>query len=260
MLDWAGTMLDHGSLAPLAAFLEVFRLEGVLVTPEEARAFMGMHKRDHLKSIAGVPRVGEEWRKAKGSDPAEADIDRMYAAFSPIQIGLLPRFSELIPGALEAVEKLRARRVKIGSNTGYSAPMMEVVLAEARKQGLEVDAMVCADDVPEGRPAPWMAFEVARRLGVYPPSALVKVDDTVAGVKEGLNAGMWSVGVARTGNEMGLSVSELEAMPLGEIESRLEAARGRLSEAGAHFVIGGLDELPACVEEIDRRLSGGEKP
>lgn len=260
VLDWAGTILDYGSLAPVVAFLESFRREGVEITRDEARAFMGTYKKDHIRSLTRVPRIRDAWTKLRGKAPDEADVERIYEAFSPVQIACLAEYAGLIPGALETIADLRGRGIRIGSNTGYSAPMMEVVLREASRQGLSVDAMVCADDVPQGRPAPWMALENARRLGIYPMEALVKVDDTIPGIEEGLNAGMWSIGVVETGNELGLPQREVEALPADERARLVAEGRTRLARAGAHYVIDGIHQLGSCIDAIERRLAAGEKP
>jgi phosphonoacetaldehyde hydrolase len=232
----------------------------VAITLDEARAFMGTYKKDHIRSLTRLPRIAEEWRRARGTLPHESDVERIYEAFSPIQIACLADYAELIPGCLETVAALRRRGIQIGSNTGYSGPMMEVVLREAANQGFVADAMVCADDVKQGRPAPWMALENARRLGIYPLEALVKVDDTIPGIEEGLNAGLWSVGVVRTGNEIGLRRHEVESLPAEELTRRLEAGRERLARAGAHLVIDSIAELGPCIDAIERRLAAGEKP
>jgi len=136
--------------------------------------------------------------------------------------------------------------------------MMEVVLREASRQGFTADAMVCADDVPQGRPAPWMALENARRLRIFPMEALVKVDDTVPGIEEGLNAGMWSIGVVQTGNELGLSRADTEALPSDELARRLEEGRARLARAGAHVVIDTIAEqekLTATESDLDDKIT-----
>jgi phosphonoacetaldehyde hydrolase len=260
VLDWAGTILDYGSLAPVAAFLEVFRREHVEITRDEARAFMGTYKKDHIRSLTKLPRIRDRWREIHGKVPDESDVERIYEAFSPIQIDCLADHAELIPGCLDTISALRSRGIKIGSNTGYSAPMMKVVLREASRQGFTADAMVCADDVPQGRPAPWMALENARRLGIFPLEALAKVDDTIPGIEEGLNAGMWSIGVVKTGNELGLSRQEVESLPSDEFDRRLEEGRSRLARAGAHAVIDSIADLIPCIESIERRLAAGEKP
>lgn len=260
VLDWAGTILDYGSLAPVVAFLEAFRREGVAITRDEARAFMGTYKKDHIRSLIQLPRIRNQWSKVHGRTPDESDVERIYEVFSPIQIACLAEHAEMIPGCLETIADLRKRGIRIGSNTGYSAPMMEVVVREASRQGFTADAMVCADDVPQGRPAPWMALENARRLRIYPMEALVKVDDTIPGIEEGLNAGMWGIGVVRTGNELGLPRREVESLPSHDLARRLEEGRSRLARAGAHFVIDSIADLAPCLDAIERRLAAGEKP
>ncbi len=77
-----------------------------------------------------------------------------------------------------------------------------------------------------------MSTRVAESLDVYPLSACVKVDDTIPGILEGLNAGMWTVGVAASGNEMGLGREESEALKATkpeEYKARLEAAYARMA-------------------------------
>ena len=115
-----------------------------------------------------------------------------------------------IPGVVETIEECRRRGVKIGSSTGYTREIIEVVMTRARREGFVADAVLCASDVAEGRPAPWLIFENARHLGVYPMAAIAKIDDTVPGIEAGLNAGTWTIGVAKTGNEVGLSKAELD--------------------------------------------------
>jgi phosphonoacetaldehyde hydrolase len=207
-----------------------------------------------------MPSVAQAWQRVHGQLPDEAAIDAMYADFVPRQIECIARHSDPVPGLLETVAALRERGIKIGSNTGYSQEMMDVLLPAAAQAGFEPDCVVCSTDVPVGRPAPWMALENARRLGVYPLSSIIKVDDTVPGIEEGLNAGMWSVGVAETGNEVGLSLEDLEALDPGQRQQRRLAATRRLAQAGAHYVIDGVCDLKRCVEDIERRLARGDSP
>jgi phosphonoacetaldehyde hydrolase len=82
----------------------------------------------------------------------------------------------------------------------------------------------------------------------------------VPDVEAALNAGVWAVGVAQTGNEVGLSEAEFVALPLAEQEAKRNKARATLAAAGAHYVIDGVWELPAIVEAIHARLQQGEKP
>jgi len=260
IFDWAGTLLDYGSRAPVLAVVSVFRSFDVPVTIDEARGPMGMAKRDHLRTMLEMPRIGAAWQQVHGAPHDEQAIDRLYARFLETQMSFLADHATLIPGALEAVADCRRRGMKVGSTTGYTRELMEVIVPAAKRQGLEVDAMYCASDFAAGRPAPWMSFENARVLGVYPMSAIVKVDDTTVGVEEGLNAGMWSVGLAKSGNMVGLSESELAALDPAEQAAKLASARERMTACGAHFVIDSVAELPAVLDVIAGLLAKGQTP
>lgn len=89
-------------------------------------------------------------------------------------------------------------------------------------------------------------------MDAYPLTSLVKVDDTLVGIGEGLNAGMITVGVVKSGNEVGLDEHEVAAMPHAELDARLVAGYKRMYDAGAHFVIDTVAELPSVIEHIHR--------
>jgi phosphonoacetaldehyde hydrolase len=260
ILDWAGTTMDHGCMAPAVVFVEVFRRQGVPISMEEARAPMGAHKRVHIQRISQLDGVARRWQEAHGRPPGDADVDRMFAEFVPLQLACLSEYSALIPGTLEAVAAMRAQGMKIGSTTGYTREMMEINLRDAKLQGYEPDATVCATDVPAGRPYPYMCLQNAIQLQVSTVEACVKVDDTVPGVEEGLAAGMWTVGLAVSGNEIGLPLAELEALEPADRARRRERAHGRMRQAGAHYVVDSIAQLMPCLEAIGRRLAAGERP
>ncbi len=260
IFDWAGTTVDYGSLAPVAAFTELFRRHGVEVKADEARGPMGMHKKEHIRQILAMPSVTQKWKEAHGTEPGNGKLEALYAEFIPLQAEIIKCYADLVPGAVEAVQFLRAQGVRIGSTTGYTRQMMIPLLAESARLGYEPDCTVCADEVPAGRPAPWMALRAAAELGVYPMAACVKVGDTVADIAEGLNAGMWTVAVTKSGNELGLSRQDADALPRDEMSARLESAASRLLGAGAHYAIEEIDELPEAMDSIHDRLVRGERP
>ena len=252
--------MDYGCYAPAVVIVEVFTRKRVPITIEEARVPMGAHKRVHIAAISKLPEVAERWRATHGRECTEADIDEMFAEFVPLQLACLADYADLIPGCLEAVAAFRARGLKIGSTTGYLADMMTLLVGEAKKRGYEPDSTVCASQVPFGRPEPWMCFENAKNLRVFPVEAIVKVGDTLPDIHEGLNAGMWSVGLAKTGNEMGLNLAEIERLAPDERERRLARARQRLLAAGAHYVVDSIADVPPVLQAIDARLARGERP
>ena len=166
ILDWAGTTLDYGCYAPAVVFVEVFRRQNVPITIQEARVPMGAHKKVHIRQITQMSAVAERWEQVHGRSPDEQDVERMFEAFVPLQLGCLADYAVLIPGTLEALAAFRERGLKIGSTTGYTREMMEQLQGEAEARGYVPDASVCATDVPAGRPAPWMCLQNAMYLGI----------------------------------------------------------------------------------------------
>jgi len=260
ILDWAGTTVDYGSFSPIRAMQQVFRNRGITLSDEEVRRDMGLLKKDHIRSLLHLPRVAEAWRQNSGGLPTETDTEELYRDFQPIQMARLEQDSDVIPGVVEAADRMRRRGLKIGSTTGYTRPMLEVLLQKSASQGYRPDCSLVPDDVGGGRPMPWMCYEIALRLKVFPLESFVKVGDTVADTEEGLNAGMWTVGVVRTGNMVGLTQAEFRALSPAEREKRLQAARGRLMEAGTHYVIDSVSDFDPIFDEIDARLARGERP
>jgi len=256
--DLAGTTVDYGSCAPAGAFVELFARRGIKIMLSQARAPMGLHKRDHIRKIASMPDVHKRWMEAYGAIWTEEDIDSMYDEFIPLQIECLPRHGDLIPGTIETVRELRRRGIRVGVNTGYNEEMMNVVLECAAEQGFVADSAVCASHVATGRPAPWMIFRSMELLDVYPPEAVVAVGDTLPDIEAGLNAGVWSVGLAKTGNMLGLNEQEVKQLSPEEMETRLKSARDKMYQAGAHFVVDGIDDCLAVVDRINDLLASGK--
>lgn len=260
VFDWAGTILDFGSCAPMGAFVRLFEQFGIHISIAQARGPMGLAKWDHIQALTRLPDVAAQWETQYGQLPGKADIDRLYEVFTPLNAAVVPDFAAFIPGALEAVAAVRARGLKVGSTTGYNRPIMEVVTAIAARGGYVPDNLVCAGDQATGRPTPLMMWRCFADLGICWPATVVKVDDTEVGIEEGLNAGTWAVGVAVSGNAMGLPLADWQALSPAEQGIRRAEAVGRLRAAGAHYVIDSVADLPPVLDAIAERLARGEQP
>ncbi|NWG33469.1 MAG: phosphonoacetaldehyde hydrolase [Chloroflexi bacterium] len=260
ILDWAGTTVDFGSFAPTAVFIRLFAERGVTITAADARSGMGLMKKDHLRAILARPSVAAAWETQHGAPASDADIDSLFEAFVPMQIEVVKEYAEPIPGCLQAIEELRQRGLKIGSTTGYIRAMMDALMPAAAEKGYAPDSTVCPDEVPNGRPYPWMVYQNMMNLNVFPVEAVVKVGDTLADIEEGLNAGTWAVGLSQTGNLIGLTQEAFEALSDQERTAALAKAETQLYQAGAHYVIEGIWDLPNLISDIEFRLARGEKP
>jgi phosphonoacetaldehyde hydrolase len=260
ILDWAGTTVDFGSLAPVAAFVQLFAEQGVTLSVAEARGPMGMEKRAHIRQLCEAPTIAARWCERHGTEPDAADVDRLYEAFVPLQIAVIREYAQLVPGCRETIAGLRERGIRIGANTGYSREMMEPLMQAAAAQGYVPDSAVCATEVPRGRPYPHMSLKNAIELEIEAVQSCVKVDDTVPGIEEGLNAGLWTVGVAVSGNEVGLALADWQALPRVEQQRYRERAYQRLLTGGAHYAIDTVVDLPRCLDAIEGRLARGERP
>jgi phosphonoacetaldehyde hydrolase len=254
VLDWAGTTVDFGSLAPARTLQELFGRAQIKLSEAETRQHMGLPKKEHIRGILAMARIRDEWKRVQGHVPTDDDVDDMYARFIPLQFSCLDKYSAVIPGIPEAVESFRKRGLKIGSTTGYTRAMLNLLVEKSAKEGYRPDCSLTPEEVGAGRPDPYMIYETAVRLKVYPMAAIAKIGDTPADVHEGLNAGAWSIGVAGTGNSVGLSLDDFQALPERERNSRMIAAREELQAAGAHYVIDTLEEVVPVLDDIDARL------
>lgn len=257
IFDWAGTMIDFGSFAPMDVFVQAFAEFGVAVTVAEARAPMGSPKWDHIRAMMDAPRIAAAWQEVHGTPPTDADVDCVYEVFVPMNAAVVADHADLVPGAAETVAWLRARGVAIGSTTGYTRAIMERVLPRAAAQGYAPDCLVCADDLPETRPGPLAIYQCLIALRAYPPAAVIKVDDTPPGLAEGVAAGCVTVGVALSGNLVGLTAEALDALDAPARDAHRRRATAILREAGADHVIDTVRDLPALVERLERAGAAG---
>ena len=133
--------------------------------------------------------------------------------------------------------------------------LMDVVLPGAAAKGYTTDNCVTPDGLPAGRPQPFMIYKNMTDLNVPSVTSVVKYGDTIADIKEGVNAGVWTVGVILGSNEMGLTQEETEKLPSDELNKRMAAVRKRMYMAGAHYVVNSIAELPEIIEIINHKIN-----
>lgn len=258
VFDWAGTMIDFGCKAPVKAMAAALAEERLVVGEDVIRADMGLAKKDHVRCL--LSRLAVQWVGLHSRAADESDVERIHRRLEPLIATAAVEASHVIPGAVETYTALRVASLRVGSTTGYSTATMGPVIARASAQGYRPDAVMCANDTVAGRPSPLMIYRLAADLGVWPMRHVVKVDDAASGIAEGLNAGAWSIGVAASGNGVGLSREDLEVLPQTERAARIAAARRELEAAGAHYVVETVADLLPVLHHIAARIKAGANP
>ncbi len=262
ILDFSGTTTDKYVIAPAVAFVKAFEMNGVHITMDEARAPMGLHKKKHIEALLRMDTIKHKWNCVHGRNPTEDDLNHLFDNFVPVQLACIKSYGELLPQTADVVGTLRHEGIKIGATTGFLRSMADVLIAEAKRQGCLFDSTVTGDEVINGtRPQPFMVYKNMDLLGVPNPRFVVKVDDTVSGVGEGLHAGCWSVGVSDYSNYVGInSLEEADSIDTDSLAKKRQHSREILEKSGAHYVIPSIIELPSVIADINFRLSKGESP
>ena len=262
VLDWSGTTADAYVIAPAVVFAEVFKNQGVEISMNEARGPMGLRKDLHIEQLTLDPVIRQRWKSVHDRYPDQSDVDKMFKDFVPAQVACLPKYTDLLPGTAEVTQRLQKQGIKIGVSTGFTRVMVDVLLEAAIKQGFSPDATVAGDEVENGaRPKPFMVYRNLDLIDGWPIESVVKVDDTVGGVGEGLNAGCWAIGVSRYSNYMNINTLDEEAtLSEEELDRRHNHSRELLRKAGAHYVIDSIADIEPVIDDINARLARGEKP
>lgn len=173
VLDIAGTTVDEGG-AVYRVLAAVLRAHGASPTEADVRTWMGADKRDAIAALLGVPRTAP--LVEAGHTAFVAELARAYAAIAPAPL----------PGVPEALVALRSAGVKVALTTGFDRAVTDPLLAAL---GWDVpgvlDAVVCADDVTVGRPAPDMIQRAMSLTGVTDPKRVLAAGDTALDMRAG---------------------------------------------------------------------------
>lgn len=254
IMDWAGTAIDFGCFAPVDAFTKAFNDIGLPITVEEIRIPMGLSKREHIRQLLQMPRINALFLESQQRMWNDEDVDLLNQAFEKHLFTQLACYATPIPHVIETLDQLKADNIKIGSTTGYTAAMMDIVRPEASSKGYHVDSCVTPDLYPAGRPAPFMIFQNMMNLNMQHLDRVVKVGDTLEDIKEGVRAKVWTVGIIIGGNILGLTEEETRQIPENDLKERTDIIKKEILQAGADYVIHTIAELPEIIHSINIKL------
>lgn len=252
IFDWAGTTVDYGCFAPVGAFIKAFNDFGVMPTNAQVREPMGMLKHDHIRAMVNMAEINIAWKKIYGCEPTEKNIDEIYEKSEGYIMDSIAEHTEIKPYLLDTIAFLRKKGIKIGSTTGYTREMMDIVLKSAKAQGYEPDFYITPDMLDNmGRPYPYMIFENMRALGVKSVKEVIKVGDTTADILEGVNAGVTTIGVIDGSSVMGMNLEEFNSLSEAERAEKRSAVAEVFKKAGTDMVIKDLSELTAIINRLN---------
>ncbi len=179
VFDVAGTTIrDEGQVAE--AFRSTLHDLGVALTDDELRPWRGASKRRAL----------EHFLERRFGAVSEERLEGAYARFRDrlgelfATVGVRP-----VEGAAETFAWLRGRGVRVALTTGFDRAVADQLLGAIGWDGRLIDAVVCGDEVPQGRPAPYMIFRAMERTGAVSVRRVVNVGDTALDLESGWNAG-----------------------------------------------------------------------
>lgn len=267
--DLSGTFCHPFAAIVSEAFVHVFEKEGVTLHWDEATKPVGTPLGLHMQALLDNPTIKERWTKTKGKEPNGDDCARLYDSFVPLQEDLLRNFSHPLPHVRGVLKSLQDDyEIRVGATTGFPHHLASIVQEALAAQGVNIEAVVGCDSVLHGsRPAPFMLYKCMELLNGWPLPTVVKVGDTLGDVREGREAGVWAVGLTGYSSMLGIYYYQDEGIdflrlpihPKTFMERQLEA-KEQMLEAGAHYVISTLVDLPSVIEEINLRMKEGESP
>lgn len=163
--------------------------------------------------------------------------------------------AEPTPGALDVLQGLRERGISC-------AWLEELPGATAQTLATHLGQQLAGGFTTDGRrwPAPDACWQALIQLGSPRLDGCVLVSGQPRLLQAGLNAGLWTIGLAASGPLCGLAPGDWDALDMPQRDRRRSQATLGLYRLGVHSVIDHLGELDSCLQDIATRRLKGEKP
>ena len=189
VFDLAGTTIADNGEVP-QAFMAALQAHGLIVTSEALQAVRGASKREAIRHFVESQFPGEP-------APIIARTEKIFTAFRQHLTEIYSsRGVKEISGTTETFAWLRRRNIKIVLNTGFDRELTQLLLQFVQWDKDFVQAVICGDDVTQGRPAPYLIFHAMEAAGVIDVSRVANIGDTVLDLQAGRHAGVrWNIGV-----------------------------------------------------------------
>jgi phosphonoacetaldehyde hydrolase len=267
VFNCAGTTLDSMCLTRTIALQEVFKKNNVPISLNEAKKQMGLRNDLHILEILKEDSVSQRWSSHYGRSPSYLDIETLMDDYQLMQLNILKKYLKLIPRTKETIEILKNDlNMKIGLTTIYDKKTSMIMEKLLHKKNIKFDSIVSIDYVKNEYPIhiysnPMNLYKTCTNLNVLSIDNVIKVDSTIVGIGEGINAGCWAVGLYGNSSYVNInSFEHLNTLSSKEIEFKQHQAMVKMIDSGAHFLAPDISYLPNICKNINNRMKRGETP
>lgn len=250
IFDLGGTIVDRYSITPLKSLIETFKRHNINIRNDLIFKDMGIDKKFHIANILEDKYVYRNWFQKYKRNPDYGDVLKLHQIFKNIQVKKSHKI-DIIPETYGIFEYLKKNDIKIGCTTGFDKNNADIIGDVLNNNICKLDNIVSSTCVEKSRPHSDMIHKNMIELGIVDPRTIIKIDDTNIGIKEGKNAGLWTVGVARWSTYMNVLPENYNNMNDIVIRERLEKSKEKLKQSQPDFIIETLDELPNVIETIN---------
>lgn len=178
-------------------------------------------------------------------------IRSVILGWNGVTISKVGNSTTLLPNVEEIVDQMRYYYgIKIGSTSEFNREHLNLILDKSKYEGYVPDSSVSIEEV-DYKVGPYMIYRNLELQEIYPLNCVVKVDNSMEGIMEGLHASCWTIAIAD-------NVDCLNLYP-PDLEERSEKSKRVLCEYNPHYVINSIIELPKVLDDINERVSFEEQ-
>lgn len=250
IFDLGGTIVDRYSITPLKSLIETFKRHNININNDLIFKDMGIDKRIHIENILDDTNIYQKWFKQYKCNPEYDDVLKLYETFKTLQTDK-SKTIDIIPETYGIFKYLKNDNIKIGITTEFDKNNANIIGRVLNDNICKLDNIVSSTCVKKSRPHIDMIYKNMRDLGISDPKTIIKIDDTNVGIKEGKNAGLWTIGVARWSTYMNVLPHNYNNMNDTIIEEKLKKSKEKLKQSQPDFIIETLDDLPNIIETIN---------
>jgi len=279
IFDLGGTIVDRYALTPIISLQYLFKNHRINIPNDLLIKDMGVDNKEHIERLLNYNDIREQWLREKGEVWDKSDIDNLYKNLRCIQRCYSKENMRVIPQTWRCMNTLRDMGIKTGVTTDFDKEQMDIVKQMLEDRDVNIDNYVsssCLDKI--GRPNPYMIYENMDKLDIEDEKTVVKVDDTSMGIKEGLNAGCWTIGVYRWSAYMNVFSKEesigIDNVNVGKyrhkwykgdndndndyndndrhtLSTKKIVSQNKLGYSGAHYLVPTVGDVPNIIKEIN---------